>query len=127
MRYDLNMPKSLPKRRGGPRDYERDSPLTTQGHFQANLLGISQCWDVFERAVITLLPVSVRLLHMLSQSIVLRIVVYHIFCLLRLHVSCSTGSSLKDVDVPFSHVYASPSLRCIQTATDILKGAYHIG
>ena len=39
IRYDLNMPKSMPKRRGGPRDYESDSPLTTQGHFQANLVG----------------------------------------------------------------------------------------
>ena len=39
IRYDLNMPKSLPKRPGGPRDYEQDSPLTTQGHFQANLVG----------------------------------------------------------------------------------------
>ena len=32
------------------------------------------------------------------------------------------GNALKDVDVPIDHVYASPSLRCIQTATGIVQG-----
>ena len=39
IRYDLNMPKSMPKRRDGPQNFNSDSPLTVQGHFQARLLG----------------------------------------------------------------------------------------
>jgi len=41
VRYDLNMPKSMPKRRDGPQNFSSDSPLTVQGHFQARLLGTS--------------------------------------------------------------------------------------
>lgn len=41
IRYDLNMPKHLPKRKGGPQDFTKDSPLTVQGHFQASLVGQS--------------------------------------------------------------------------------------
>lgn len=40
-RRDMNMPPSLPKRKGGPRDYFRDSPLTNIGMFQAILAGES--------------------------------------------------------------------------------------
>jgi len=40
IRYDLNMPKSMPKRRDGPQNFSSDSPLTVQGHFQARLLGV---------------------------------------------------------------------------------------
>ena len=32
------------------------------------------------------------------------------------------GDALKDRDVPIDHVYASPSLRCVETATSILQG-----
>ena len=39
IRYDLNMPKCLPKRKGGAQDFYNDSPLTVQGHFQAKLVG----------------------------------------------------------------------------------------
>ena len=39
IRYDLNMPKCLPKRKGGAKDFYNDSPLTVQGHFQAKLVG----------------------------------------------------------------------------------------
>ena len=32
------------------------------------------------------------------------------------------GNALKDVEVPIDHVYPSPSLRCLQTATGIVQG-----
>ena len=38
-------------------------------------------------------------------------------------LSCMvTGEALKDVDVPLTHIYASPALRCVETATHILQG-----
>ena len=70
VRYDLNMPKLLPKRKGGPTDFSKDSPLTVQGHFQARLV----------------------------------------------------GEAMKEKEIAISHVYASPSLRCVETATSLLKG-----
>ena len=39
IRHDLNLPKTLPVRKGGPQDYKLDSPLTVQGHFQARTVG----------------------------------------------------------------------------------------
>ncbi len=33
-----------------------------------------------------------------------------------------TGRNLRDAGIQISHVYASPSLRCVQTASSILKG-----
>ena len=38
-----------------------------------------------------------------------------------------TGDALKDRDVPIDHVYASPSLRCVETATYILEGWFEMG
>lgn len=38
-RFDMNMPKSLPQRKGSPQSFVDDSPLTVQGLFQAKLLG----------------------------------------------------------------------------------------
>jgi len=35
IRYDLNMPKSMPKQKSGQQDFSKDSPLTVQGCFQA--------------------------------------------------------------------------------------------
>ncbi len=34
------------------------------------------------------------------------------------------GEALKEKDVPISHVYASPSLRCVETAAGILQGKH---
>ncbi|KAL1501869.1 hypothetical protein ABEB36_007112 [Hypothenemus hampei] len=39
IRKDLNMPKSLPERRGGANAYLKDSPLTNMGLFEAQLVG----------------------------------------------------------------------------------------
>ena len=36
-----------------------------------------------------------------------------------------SGEALKERDVPISHVYASPSLRCVETASSILEGKEH--
>lgn len=38
-RFDMNMPQSLPQRKGSPQSFVDDSPLTVQGLFQAKLLG----------------------------------------------------------------------------------------
>nr|XP_026692047.1 ubiquitin-associated and SH3 domain-containing protein B-like [Ciona intestinalis] len=69
-RKNLNMPQKIPKRVGGPEDFNHDSPITEMGLYQAFL----------------------------------------------------TGQGLRGVGVNFSHVFSSPSLRCLQTANAILKG-----
>eukprot|EP00731_Ephydatia_muelleri_P012280 Em0006g1174a len=38
-RRNLNMPKDIPKRKGGPGDYAKDSPITEMGVYQAKLTG----------------------------------------------------------------------------------------
>lgn len=38
-RKNINMPQKIPKRRGGPKDFHRDSPLTEMGLHQAFLTG----------------------------------------------------------------------------------------
>lgn len=38
-RKDLNMPKSLPKRKNSPQSWERDSPLSNIGYYQAIMIG----------------------------------------------------------------------------------------
>ncbi|ESO06362.1 hypothetical protein HELRODRAFT_186383 [Helobdella robusta] len=70
IRYDLNMPGSVAKRKGGPQSFSQDSPITVQGHFQARLL----------------------------------------------------GEAMYEKEIEISHVYASPSLRCVETASSILEG-----
>ncbi|GAB0094153.1 Protein UBASH3A homolog [Sergentomyia squamirostris] len=69
-RKDLNMPKTLPRRSKGIKGWQKDSPLTNVGIYQATLI----------------------------------------------------GEALREAGVNFSHVYASPSYRCIQTATGVLDG-----
>ena len=38
-RRNLNMPKEIPKRKGGPSDFMKDSPITETGFFQSRLMG----------------------------------------------------------------------------------------
>lgn len=68
VRTDLNMPETLPPRET-VEEWEKDSPLTTIGNFQASLV----------------------------------------------------GSSLKAFGMNFSHVFVSPSYRCLQTATAVVE------
>ena len=69
-RRNLNMPRELPKRRGGHSEFLHDSPVTESGLFQAKL----------------------------------------------------TGEGMKDSGIKIHHVFASPALRCVQTANAILEG-----
>ena len=69
-RRNLNMPRRIPPRRGGPRDFFMDGPITEIGTFQAKLI----------------------------------------------------GEAIRAKGISFSHVFSSPSLRSIQTATSVLEG-----
>ncbi|XP_055698016.1 ecdysteroid-phosphate phosphatase isoform X2 [Phlebotomus papatasi] len=69
-RRDLNMPKTLPRRKNVILGWQKDSPLTNVGVYQAKLI----------------------------------------------------GEGLREAGVNFTEVYASPSYRCIQTATGVLEG-----
>lgn len=69
-RRNLNMPKELPKRRGGPQDFTKDSPVTEAGLFQSRL----------------------------------------------------TGEGMREQGIKIQHVFASPALRCVQSANAILHG-----
>ncbi|XP_059609967.1 ecdysteroid-phosphate phosphatase isoform X2 [Phlebotomus argentipes] len=71
-RKDLNMPKVLPRRKNVMLGWQKDSPLTNVGVYQATLI----------------------------------------------------GEGLREAGINFTHVYASPSYRCVQTATGVLEGMH---
>ncbi|KAG8189963.1 hypothetical protein JTE90_009102 [Oedothorax gibbosus] len=74
IRTDLNMPLSVPKRKGSQRDYIYDCPLTRIGLVQATF----------------------------------------------------AGEAIKSRNVKFSHVFSSPSLRCMETCRKVLEASDQI-
>lgn len=99
VRSNLNMPPSLPLW-GGQRDYDMDAPITVFGSTQARLVGTS--------------PI-------LPLNDVLHLVLLH--CILCMKCVCALpGEALLESNTVIDFVYCSPSLRCVQTAQNILKG-----
>lgn len=107
----MNMPRTLPDRRGDWRSYEYDSPLTKVGHMQANLTGTNTFAFSGCRVLVPLL----LLLCKASSSLELG-------GPLRKRTDLLTGRALRDAGMKIDVVYCSPALRCVQTASGIVTG-----
>lgn len=92
------MPPGLPLW-GDKRDYDMDAPITVLGNTQARLVGTSPVPELPSRKIHRALP---------SQFI------HETFLL--------AGEALLESNTVIDFVYCSPSLRCVQTAQNILKG-----
>lgn len=96
MRANLNMPAGLPLW-GDKRDYDMDAPITVLGNTQARIVGTSPAaW--FDDQIDLQQPPY------LQQTFLL------------------VGEALLESNTVIDFVYCSPSLRCVQTAQNILKG-----
>lgn len=86
------MPPSLPLW-GDKRDYDMDAPITVFGTTQARLVGACR----------RSLPTAVR-----GSGVYV--------------ASALPGEALLESNTAIDFVYCSPSLRCVQTAQNILRG-----
>lgn len=109
IRSNLNMPSSLPSRGGGHRDYDKDCPITVFGSTQARLVG----QFIFILYVTFSIPPPIN-----YWKILLKKKINALLCLFW----PSVGEALLESHTTIDFVYCSPSLRCVQTAHNILQG-----
>lgn len=98
------MPPSLPLW-GDKRDYDMDAPITVVGSTQARLVGASPVWTwmmYYQRR---------------CCCCILYMCIYLYMC-----VCALPGEALLESNTVLDFVYCSPSLRCVQTAQNILRG-----
>ncbi|KAK1328751.1 hypothetical protein QTO34_012326 [Cnephaeus nilssonii] len=127
IRTNLNMPHSLPQRSGGFRDYEKDAPITVFGCMQARLVGEAEeeekekevaieeegeeeeegAKEEFEDAKEEEEGGEGEGEDAREAE----------------DEKKDEGEALLESNTIIDHVYCSPSLRCVQTAHNILKGA----
>lgn len=96
------MPPSLPARGGGHRDYDKDCPITVFGSTQARLVGQFNLFDLH------ICPVPMALLSNVTSE--MKSEMFFV------------GEALLESCTAVDFVYCSPSLRCVQTAQNILQG-----
>lgn len=117
MRSNLNMLPTLPVRSGGFRDYDKDCPITVFGSTQARLVGQSLIAVKY-----TLKSRSHEFLSILHSNSNKDVISAPLFALTTVCLVCFTGEALLESNTVVDFVYCSPSLRCVQTAHNILRG-----
>lgn len=109
------MPPSLPLW-GDKRDYDMDAPITVFGTTQARLVGGSSVW-ICTMSYIWCSWSKWFTAHPYGVFVFYSWIMFYF----------PPGEALLESNTVIDFVYCSPSLRCVQTAQNILKGKNRIG